>query len=143
MIFNNNVPPSRFIIQNEIKPSKFTADCYSILNDLCSLGNVKKMYIPKCIDINKTFIENQNLYEGEVAKKLNVSSNKTLLEIGSGCGRIAYHISTLTDCTVYGINIDEKQINDAISYSKSKKYNKTKFLFCDLNDNLPFNDENI
>ena len=77
-------------------------------------------------ELNKSIIENQELCEIEIAKNLNVKPNNNILELGCGCGRIAYHISKLTDCKVYGINIDEKQLDDAKKYTKL--YDKTKFI---------------
>ena len=36
---------------------------YSVLNHLCAIGEVEKMYIPAVIDINKGILENQILFE--------------------------------------------------------------------------------
>ena len=138
--FINNIPAATFEINDNSKPSEYTADCYNILNDLCALGNVKKMYIPRCLDMTKNLKQNQTLYERQVGDNLNVRPGGKLLEIGSGCGRIAYDMSKYTGCDVYGINIDETQIRDSQKYSKSKKWNKTHFIFSDLNDRLPFDD---
>ena len=134
--------PARFVIKGTVVPSKYTADCYSVLRDLCAIGNVKKMYIPKEIDSLKSLEDNQDLWEQEVSKKLNVRSGGTLLEIGCGCGRIAHHMSQLTQCQVYGINIDESQLKDARQYASKHKTNN-QFLFKDLNDPLPFPDNNF
>lgn len=138
--FKNNRPPSKFVVSEVIKPAKYTADCYSVLNHLCALGNVKKMYIPPCIDNKVGIIENQILCEKQISQSLNVKPNGTLLELGCGCGRIAHHISKLTNCKVIGINIDNQQLDDAIRYSKKNMYDYTSFLFCDFNDILPFED---
>ena len=35
--YNNNHPPSRFTIPEDRKISEYTAECYSVLNDLCTL----------------------------------------------------------------------------------------------------------
>jgi sterol 24-C-methyltransferase len=137
--YKNNKPPSRFVISKDNKPSEYTANCYSILKDLCALGNIKKMYIPSCIDSNKGVIENQILCEKKIALSLNVKPNGTLLELGCGCGRIAHHISNLTNCKVIGINIDNTQLEDARKYAKKNKTNN-EFIFCDFNDRLPFED---
>ena len=118
--FDKNLPPIVLKVSDNIKPSQYTADCYSILNALCTLGNVQKMYIPPCMDINKSLIENQNLYEEELAKDLNVKPGGILLDLGCGCGRIAHHISKLTDCTVYGTNIDKTQLESAKNFAKKK-----------------------
>tara|TARA_B100001059_G_scaffold236505_1_gene287365 strand:+ start:518 stop:1666 length:1149 start_codon:yes stop_codon:yes gene_type:complete len=137
--YTNKRKPARFVIKGKVVPSKYTADCYSVLHDLCALGDVKKMYIPKEIDSLKTLQQNQDLWEEEVSKTLNVRSGGKLLEIGCGCGRIAHHMSQLTQCQVYGINIDETQLKDARQYAFKHKTNN-QFLFKDLNKPLPFQD---
>ena len=135
----NGIPPAKFTIPENRKISEYTAECYSVLNDLCALGNVKKMYIPKMINSNKNLKENQNLYEKEVAHKLNVKRGGKILELGCGCGRIAHHISQETKCQVYGVNIDEKQLKDARDFAKKNKTDN-EFVFADFNDNFPFQD---
>jgi sterol 24-C-methyltransferase len=137
--YGNNKPPATFTIPEEKKPSAYTAECYQVLNDLCALGNVKKMYIPRMINSKKGLIDNQTLYERHIARTLNVKPGDKLLEIGCGCGRISYNISKTTKCQVYGINIDNKQLNEAREFSKKKKVNN-KFIFQDLNDTLAFPD---
>ncbi|GAG86089.1 unnamed protein product, partial [marine sediment metagenome] len=139
--FNEGKPPTRFVVSNDVKPSKYTADCYNILKDLCALGNVKKMYVSKCIDNTVGVIGNQLLHEKEIAENLMVKPNGALLEIGCGCGRISHYVSILTDCNVYGINIDETQLDDARKYAEQTLNNKTQFLLRDLNDTLPFKNE--
>jgi sterol 24-C-methyltransferase len=141
--FQQGQPPSRFSIAEDGKPSEYTAECYNILNYLCALGNVKKMYIPKCIDPSKSLVENQDLQEAEVAERLRASSDSTLLELGCGCGRIAHHMTQLTDCKVYGVNIDETQLHDARAHAKETGCTKTHFLLSDFNDPLPFDDATI
>lgn len=137
--YTNKRKPARFIIKEDVVPSKYTADCYSVLHDVCALGDVKKMYIPKQLDSLKSLQQNQDLWEEEVSKKLKVRSGGKLLEIGCGCGRIAHHMSQLTQCQVYGINIDETQLKDARQYASKYKTNN-QFLFKDLNKPLPFQD---
>ena len=137
--YTNKRKPARFIIKEDVLPSKYTADCYSVLHDVCALGDVKKLYIPKQLDSLKSLQQNQELWEEEVSKKLKVRSGGKLLEIGCGCGRIAHHMSQLTQCQVYGINIDETQLKDARQYASKHKTNN-QFLFKDLNKPLPFQD---
>ena len=137
--YKNKKPATTFVINSDKKPSEYTAECYSILNTLCALGNIKKMYIPKCIDNTKSLIKNQELQEKEISQELKCSPNSKILELGCGCGRIACHISEVTKSTVYGINIDKVQIKDAISYSKQNKKD-VNILFADFNDKLPFED---
>jgi len=141
--FRQGRPPSRFVIADDEKPSEYTAECYNILNYLCALGNVKKMYIPKCIDPSRSLVENQKLQEAEVAERLHASSDSTILELGCGCGRIAHHMTQLTGCTVHGVNIDETQLDDARAYAREKGCTRTHFLLSDFNDPLPFDDASI
>ena len=115
--------------------AQYTNDYYSIIFLLCKLGNVEKMYIAN-IDDTKSVKENQILYEKNLAKYLNVNNGK-ILDIGCGCGRIASHISKLTNSQVYGLNIDKDQIKDAIEYNKNRE-NYLKFIIGDYNDSLPF-----
>lgn len=138
--YNNGVPPSSFCSDTNTKhTSEFTADCYSVLKDLCNLGNLKKMYIPRTMDVNKTVFQNQALYEVYVSKKLGTRPGGHVLELGCGCGRIAHHMSSLTKCKVTGINIDTTQLEEANEYAR-RKGTQNDFLFCDFNDPLPFQD---
>ena len=140
--YQSGKPPTRFVINENTKPSKYTEDCYRILNDLCNLGNVKKMYIPRVFDQNKGLIENQDLYEQTLAKRLNVKPGGKLLELGCGCGRASYHYSKLTGCDVYGINIDDAQLKDAREFTKENNSNN-KFFKMDYNDTLKFDDNSF
>ena len=130
--YNNNIPLEVYDIDN-----KYIDNYYKILNLLCALGSVKKMYIPPIIDINKSIIENQILFEQNIAKYLNISYG-TLLEIGCGCGRISYHISKLTNSHVYGLNIDATQIDDAKKHALKMNNNKLHFTVGNLNNKLPY-----
>src|SRR5271154_7548303 len=38
-------------------------DYYSVLNHLCAIGQVEKMYIPPAMDLTRSIIENQVLFE--------------------------------------------------------------------------------
>lgn len=120
--------------------SEKTVDCYFILKDLCTLGNVQKMYIPPLLDNTKNLPENQNLTEQLTAKHLNVREDETILELGCGCGQIADNMSNITNCNVYGINIDDTQIVSAINYSKKHDNKKTHFKIGDFNKPLEFED---
>lgn len=115
-------------------------DWYCVINHLCSLGEVEKMYIPPAMDLNLGIIENQNLFEEKLAKDLSLGDGKRALDIGCGRGRVAMHIAKEFGCTVYGINIDPDQIQNATMYSAlhglSHKFHSQMW---DLNDlPLPF-----
>jgi sterol 24-C-methyltransferase len=108
---------------------------YSVLNHLCAIGQVEKMYIPPMIDMTKGIIANQNLFEEVLAKDLNVPKDGKILDIGCGRGRIANHIARLTQAHVTGINIDHDQLNCARRFALGKNMtSQTEFKVGDLNE---------
>lgn len=118
---------------------------YSVLNHLCAIGQVEKMYIPPLMDISRGIIANQTLFEQKMAKDLNVKQGGRILDIGCGRGRIASHIATLTDAHVTGINIDHDQLECARRFTLGKNLSeKTEFKAADLNEiPLPFADASM
>ena len=134
--YENNRTPKFFISQSDKDPSSHTAECYSVLNHLCNIGNLKKMYIPNCLDYNSSLKKNQILNENEIAYDLSVNKYGRILELGCGCGLIAKHIGEITKCKVTGINIDYSQLYEA---EQINDYNN--FVFADYNNKLPFEDE--
>jgi sterol 24-C-methyltransferase len=118
---------------------------YSVLNHLCAIGQVEKMYIPPLMDISKGIIANQTLFEQMMAKDLNVKPGGKILDIGCGRGRIASHIATLTGAHVTGINIDNDQLECAKKYVRGKNLTaQTEFKIGDLNEiPLPFADSSM
>jgi sterol 24-C-methyltransferase len=118
---------------------------YSVLNHLCAIGQVEKMYIPPLMDLSKGIIANQSLFEEKMAKDLNVKKGGRILDIGCGRGRIASHIATLTGAHVTGINIDQDQLQCARRFTQGKNLaQQTEFKAADLNDlPLPFEDASL
>jgi hypothetical protein len=94
-------------------------DYYRVVNQLCALGEVEKMYIPPVLDLPKGVYGNQLLFEKMMAESLNVGPGKKLLELGCGRGRIAHHVARLTGAKVVGLNIGDDQIQNAIDYANS------------------------
>ena len=137
--YKDGKPPARFIIPEQDKTADYTADCYSVISDLCTLGNVQKMYIPMVMDINKSLPENQCLWEQKLANDLNVKPGSKILDIGCGSGIIANDVSFYTNSTVYGINIDNKQLQQAREFAKKNKTNN-EFFYQDLNSKYDFPD---
>jgi sterol 24-C-methyltransferase len=45
------------------------------------------------MDVQKSVAENQNLFERQLAKDIDVSEGDTVLDLGCGCGAIAQHIT--------------------------------------------------
>lgn len=126
--------------------SEHLAAYYSVLNHLCAIGEVEKMYIPPVIDLDQSVFQNQILYERTVASTLGVSDQKQpkLLELGCGRGRVAAHIATIVpNAQVTGINIDADQIASAKTYNRELALENT-FICRDFNDlPLPFPDNHF
>jgi len=116
-------------------------DYYRVVNQLCALGEVEKMYIPPVLDLPKGVYGNQLLFEKMMAESLNVGPGKKLLELGCGRGRIAHHVARLTGAKVVGLNIGDDQIQNAIDYANSTGLQKQlEFHRGSYNDPLPFAD---
>jgi len=121
---------------NEVK--KRIIDFYSVLNLLCAIGQVEKMYIPPAMDLSRSLIANQKLFEQKMTKDLGVGKGSKVLDIGCGRGRIATYVATLSDAHVTGINVDPVQLESANQYIVGKGLtNQCTFQMGDLND-LPF-----
>lgn len=115
---------------------------YKTIHLMCTLGSVEKMYLPPVMDVQESVAENQNLFERQLAKDLDVGDGDTVLDLGCGCGAIATHIATLRGCTVCGINIERTQIEKARkNASSSKNRSRLHFTVADFNQPLDFADE--
>lgn len=99
---------------------KKLCDYYSVTSLVCSLGSVEKMYIPPIVDPKKSLSENQNLFERQMMKDLNIKHEDRVLDIGCGRGRIAAHVARVSRAHVTGINIDEEQLKQAKQFTKQK-----------------------
>ncbi len=115
-------------------------DYYSVLNHLCAIGQVEKMYIPPTMDLSKSLSENQNLFEQKMCKDLGIGKGNKVLDIGCGRGRIASDVSSLTKANVTGMNIDADQLESAQKYVLGHGLSRRcKFKLADLNElPLPF-----
>lgn len=115
-------------------------DYYSVLNHMCALGELEKMYIPPVMDTHANIFLNQILYEESIAKELRLAPNSRILDIGCGRGRVAAHMHLLTGAEVTGLNIDCDQVDSAIAFTKEKEL-PNRFVRRDMNDlPLPFQD---
>jgi sterol 24-C-methyltransferase len=128
---------------NQVK--KKLVDYYSVLNHLCAIGQVEKMYIPPIMDLSKGIIANQSLFEEKMAKDLNLKMGNRVLDIGCGRGRVASHIATLTGAYVTGMNIDQDQLESARRFAEGKGLtSQCQFKMADLNEiPLPFADASM
>ncbi|KAK5691049.1 hypothetical protein LTR97_011701 [Elasticomyces elasticus] len=117
------------------------SDYYAVLNHLCAIGELEKMYVPPILDASVSVLANQILYEELVAEELQLPPNAQVLDIGCGRGRVAAHMTEMTDAKVTGLNIDTDQLASAVAYNKLMGYSND-FIHQDMNElPLPFADE--
>lgn len=93
-------------------------DYYSVLNHLCAIGQVEKMYIPPALDLRRSIIDNQTLFEKRMWKDLGIGRKSKVLDVGCGRGRIASHAASHTGASVEGINLDKSQLESARKFAK-------------------------
>jgi sterol 24-C-methyltransferase len=110
--------------------TKAVADYYKVLNNLLSVFDLEKLYIPPMLDETQGLYGNQLRCEQAVLKELALARPATshLLDMGCGRGRIAHHLATLTGGQVSGYNIDPNQIENAIAWAAE----------CAMSDRLHF-----
>ncbi len=120
-------------------------DYYSVLNHLCAIGQVEKMYIPPALDLSKSIIANQELYEQKMCRDLGIKQGDHVLDIGCGRGRIASHVACYTGAHVTGMNIDPTQIGFAKRFAEGNGLTEQcQFKVADMNDlPLPFADSSF
>ncbi len=92
---------------------------YKVLNNLLSVVDLEKLYIPPQLDENQGLYGNQILCEQDLLKELDLDApaDAHLLDMGCGRGRISYHLASLTGGQVSGYNIDPDQIENAIDWA--------------------------
>lgn len=127
--------------QNATDDFKQIRSYYKVLNRLCTLGNVEKMYFPPIMDDSKGVFENQMIFEEGFMDQLNLNPGKKALEIGCGRGRITHHAASYTGAAVIGMNIDPMQISIANKYAtETGLADRLTFIEGNMNDRLPFED---
>ncbi|KAJ3711159.1 S-adenosyl-methionine-sterol-C-methyltransferase [Lentinula raphanica] len=94
---------------------------YSVLNHLCALGEVEKMYIPPVMNTHAGILDNQLLYEEFVAREIDLKAGDHVLDLGCGRGRVAAHISKYTGARVTGLNLDADQLASARAFAAKRK----------------------
>lgn len=123
---------------------KKLVDYYSVLNHLCSIGQVEKMYIPPTMDLTKSIIENQVLYERKMCKDLGIKKDDQVLDVGCGRGRVAGHVASFTGARVTGLNLDPNQLDSARRFAKGHHLTEQcSFKQGDFNHPLPFADNSL
>ena len=120
-------------------------DWYGVLNHLCALGEVEKMYIPPTLDLSKGVIDNQILFEKKFSQQLGMKAGDKVLELGCGKGRVAAHLASITGAHITGINIDQGQLDNAANFVKKNDLSeRCQFLNVDFNNlPLPFADNSF
>ena len=110
--------------------TKAVADYYKVLNNMLSVFDLEKLYIPPQLDESQGLYGNQLLVEQAVLKELDLKDPQAshLLDMGCGRGRVSHYFSTLTGGQVSGYNIDANQIASAIDWATE----------CRMSDRLHF-----
>lgn len=135
-IHGQAVRDSKNIEYHQVKESLL--DWYGVLNHLCAIGEVEKMYIPPILDLSANVINNQMLFEKKFSKDLGIKSGDKVFEVGCGKGRVAAHIASMTGAEITAINIDQGQLDNAINFAKRNNLaQQCHFQNADLND-LPY-----
>ncbi len=106
------------------------ADYYKVLNNMLSVFDLEKLYIPPMLDPSQGLYGNQLLTERAVLEELRLKdpAGSHLLDMGCGRGRIAHHFVTLTGGQVSGYNIDPNQLENAVDWAAR----------CGMSDRLHF-----
>lgn len=116
---------------------------YGVLNHLCALGDVEKMYIPPWMSKKATILENQILYERSIAQNIGLTAGDKVLDLGCGRGRVAAHMAQHTGANVTGLNIDPNQVAQAKSFNEERGLHNN-FIVQDFNSlPLPFANESF
>ena len=122
--------------------SKRLVDYYRVLNHLCAIGQVEKMYIPPAMNLSEGIIDNQERFEKKMGEDLDIGRESKVLDIGCGRGRVANHLARHTGADVTGINIDPDQLASAVRFAEIKGISeRCRFQRADINEHpLPFAD---
>ncbi|KAK1704570.1 methyltransferase domain-containing protein [Colletotrichum lupini] len=116
---------------------------YGVLNHLCALGDVEKMYIPPLMDKKASVLDNQMLYEESIAQDIGLKPGDRVLDLGCGRGRVAAHMAAVTGAVVTGLNIDPNQIAQARDFTEQMGLENS-FTIQDMNElPLPFKDNSF
>jgi sterol 24-C-methyltransferase len=93
---------------------------YKVLNNMLSVFDLEKLYIPPQLDDSLGLYGNQLLCEQALLTELNLSNpdSSHLLDMGCGRGRISHYFASLTGGQVSGYNIDPNQIENADDWAK-------------------------
>jgi sterol 24-C-methyltransferase len=95
--------------------TKAIAAYYKVLNNMLSVFDLEKLYIPPQLDRDQGLYGNQLLTEQYLLSEMNLQNPERshLLDMGCGRGRIAHYFASMTGGQVSGYNIDPNQIENA------------------------------
>ena len=110
--------------------TRAVAAYYKVLNNMLSIFDIEKLYIPPQLDESLGLYGNQLLCEQAVLSSLSLAqpAQSHLLDMGCGRGRISHHFASLTGGQVSGYNIDPDQIENAQDWAAQ----------CQMSDRLHF-----
>jgi sterol 24-C-methyltransferase len=100
--------------------TKAVAAYYKVLNNMLSVVDLEKLYIPPQLNADEGLYGNQILCEQDVMEDLNLQNpeDSHLLDMGCGRGRISHHFATMSGGQVSGYNIDPDQLENAIGWAR-------------------------
>jgi len=126
--------------------TKAVAAYYKVLNNMLSVFDLEKLYIPPQLDEKQGLYGNQLLIEQAVYQELNLKNPERshLLDMGCGRGRISHHFATLSGGQVSGYNIDPNQIENAIDWAaECKMSDRLHFKYGNHHEPLAYNTESF
>ncbi len=124
--------------------TRAVADYYKILNNMLSVFDLEKLYLPPMLDATKGLYDNQILTERALLPELDLTdpAGSHLLDMGCGRGRIAHHFATMTGGQVSGYNIDPNQIENAVSWAaRCQMSDRLHFTVGNHHEPLPYDNE--
>jgi sterol 24-C-methyltransferase len=99
--------------------TRAVAAYYKVLNNMLSVFDLEKLYIPPQLDESEGLYGNQILCEQALLQELDLATpeDSHLLDMGCGRGRISHHLASMTGGQVSGYNIDPDQIQNAVEWA--------------------------
>jgi sterol 24-C-methyltransferase len=120
---------------------EYLVDYYKVINILCALGNVEKMYMPPLLDPDAGLRGNQDLFEQRMARDIGARPGARVLDVGCGRGRIANDLVARSGVHVTGLNIDPTQLASARAFAERNGLaDRSEWVEGSMNDPLPFPD---
>jgi sterol 24-C-methyltransferase len=120
---------------------EYLVDYYKVINQLCALGNVEKMYMPPMMDPEVGLRGQQTLWEEKMTRDIGAGPGLRILDVGCGRGRIANDVIVRSGAHVTGLNIDPTQLENARSFAERRGLSDhSEWVEGSMNDSLPFPD---